>query len=167
MLKGVFFVSAHRGPVLILALALGICAYAPGAAAASSSDPAHEAVREINALRQANGLRPLKIDSSLTRAAQKQARDIARRDRPTHAGPDGSTPLKRARRAGYHGRYIGETASAGRPSAHETVVAWAKSAAHRRILLDPRMQDLGVARVDDPDTLYGDFWIAVYGAKTR
>ena len=65
----------------------------------------------VNALRSANGLRPLQLDSSLNAAALTHSRDMSRQGRPWHFGADGSSPVERVVDAGYTKRMLGENIS--------------------------------------------------------
>ena len=63
-------------------------------------DP-QEALRLINGYRGEKGLRPLSLNSKLTAAAKAHSRDLAKWDRISHHGSDGSNPWKRIKSAGY------------------------------------------------------------------
>ena len=56
---------------------------------------------EINAIRIANGLRPIRTTKPLRVAAQRHSRDMVRRHYFAHVSPTGLTVTDRARRAGY------------------------------------------------------------------
>jgi uncharacterized protein YkwD len=53
-------------------------------------------------------------------------------NRPWHFGSDGSSPLDRARRAGYTGTLLGELISETFESEVETLAAWPRSRAPAR-----------------------------------
>lgn len=93
---------------------------------------------------------PLTPDPRLTRAARRHAADMVERGYFAHTSPGGASPLDRLRRAGYATRppfRYGEVLATGTrhgatPAA--LVRAWLRSPPHRRILLDPRLRELGV-----------------------
>ena len=74
------------------------------------SDTAHVQFRmldSVNALRAAAGAPALRLNAELTAAAATHARDMAVQNRPWHFGSDGSSPIDRARAAGYRGAVLG------------------------------------------------------------
>jgi uncharacterized protein YkwD len=107
----------------------------------------------INAERAARGVKPLRRHALLVSLANKHAGDLVRNGvtgGDLHAGSNGSTPMTRLRpytanfgRASFQ---IGETVvplrSDNSPAA--AVRAWIGSATHRAILLDPRLEDVGL-----------------------
>jgi uncharacterized protein YkwD len=106
----------------------------------------------INRERAAHGVRPLRANRRLTRAAQAHSRSMAAGDYFEHDGPGGSTPLARLRAAGYIssarvGFEVGEniawaTSSLATPRA--IVAAWMSSPGHRANILNPRYRETGV-----------------------
>lgn len=125
-----------------------------GARACAGAYSQGDAARETHAIRcllnierSRMGLVRLRSSGKLQTAARRHARDMVRRDFFDHTSPGGSTPARRAKRAGYPGRRIGETIAWGVGSwstAAGTVSRWMGSAGHRRAILDPGMRDLGV-----------------------
>lgn len=99
----------------------------------------------VNALRQAAGVTPLKLNSELTAAAATHARDMSVQNRPWHFGSDGSSPIDRATRAGYSGPVVGETISETFETELETLSAWMEQTDTRAIILDRRATNLGFA----------------------
>ena len=97
----------------------------------------------VNALRQASGAGPLRLNAELTAAAATHSRDMSVQNRPWHFGSDGSSPLQRVARSGYRGTFLGETISESYESEVETLAAWMDQEDTRRIILDPRATDLG------------------------
>jgi uncharacterized protein YkwD len=92
----------------------------------------------INRERARRGIRPLRRDNRLARAAARHARDMARRRYFAHQRSGGPDLGARLRRAGWRGRAAGETiaygcGSSGTPRA--IVRQWMASAGHAPILL--------------------------------
>ena len=95
----------------------------------------------VNRQRARHGVRPLRADRRLARAARRHARDMARRRYFGHQRSGGPSLRARTRRAGFRGRATGETiawgcGSSGTPRA--TVRAWMASPGHRTVLLSGR-----------------------------
>ena len=111
-------------------------------------------VCELNAARAAAGRAPLRARPSLEEAATAHAADMVERGYFAHESPDGANAADRAHRSGYlrradHWR-IGEILiwTRGAPlTAKAAVDAWLASPPHRRILLQPPYEDVGVGIV--------------------
>ncbi len=99
----------------------------------------------INALRSANGLRQIQLDSSLNAAAETHSRDMARQNRPWHFGSDGSSPVIRVNRAGYQKKMLGENISESYESETATLTAWMSVPDTRDVIMAPEAEDLGFA----------------------
>jgi uncharacterized protein YkwD len=119
-----------------------------GAAGPCPSALTQAAVRcEINAIRVANGLKPMGTTRPLRVAATRHSVDMVRRHYFAHVSPSGQTVTDRVRRAGYDGGRLGEnigwgSGSLATPAA--IVQAWMNSPPHREIILTPAFRDLGV-----------------------
>jgi uncharacterized protein YkwD len=103
----------------------------------------------VNADRARHGLRALRRDGDLRRAAGDHARNMVRRGFFSHVTPSGAGLSDRLRRSGYiHGRlarHVGETLAWGAHSTPTVIVAsWIASPAHHRILLGRDFRDVGV-----------------------
>ncbi|MCK8463308.1 CAP domain-containing protein [Aliiroseovarius sp. S1339] len=109
----------------------------------------------INQLRQAAGAQPVRLNSQLNAAALTHARDMSVQNRPWHFGSDGSSPIDRARRAGYSGTYLGENISETFETELQTLSAWMNKPDTRRIILDPRARELGFAWLQERN---GKIW---------
>jgi len=99
----------------------------------------------VNALRQTAGLAPVAFDARLNAAAATHARDMAVQNRPWLFGSDGSSPLSRARRAGFPGRLLGENISESFESETQTLAAWMAEDQTRAVILDPDARFMGFA----------------------
>jgi uncharacterized protein YkwD len=103
----------------------------------------------INRERARHGRAALGADGRLARAASRHAADMARRGYFSHVSPGGSSPLRRARAAGWHGG-VGEAIAWGcgvRGTPRSTIRAWMASPPHRAIMLSPaRAAGIGFRR---------------------
>lgn len=113
------------------------------------------ALDAVNALRAGNGVAALALDPRLSAAAATHSRDMSLQNRPWHFGSDGSSPIDRARRAGFTGRLLGEAISETYESELETVAAWMQEPGPRRVLMDPEARLMGFAFHQDAD---GKLW---------
>ncbi len=118
----------------------------------------------INAYRKEKGLKPLKLSPELTEAAKAHARDLAKWDRISHYGSDGSNPWDRVKRTGYKARLTAENVGTGQIDFNEVMKGWKDSPGHNKNLLMSDADHMGVALVQDPKTEFKSFWTLVIGA---
>ncbi|MBS0241100.1 MAG: CAP domain-containing protein [Proteobacteria bacterium] len=124
-----------------------------------------EAAREaINAYRKQHGLKPLQINAQLTEAAKAHARDLAKWDRISHFGSDGSSPWDRVKRTGYNARLAAENVGTGQVTLDEVMKGWKDSPGHNKNLLLADAEQMGIALVHEPKTEFKTFWTLVIGA---
>jgi uncharacterized protein YkwD len=97
-----------------------------------------------NAERAAAGRPPLALDPRLNEAAQQHAEDMLLHSYYNHRSPEGSRPSDRVRQSGYTAQIVGENIARGPLSVNEAMDNWLQSQDHRRNLLNPAYQDLGV-----------------------
>jgi uncharacterized protein YkwD len=105
---------------------------------------------QVNMLRSGSGTAPLVLDPALNAAAAAQSRDMAAQNRAWHFGSDGSSPLDRARRAGYSGHLIGENISESYENDISTLQAWMQTRDTRDVIMDPTATALGIAWYQEP-----------------
>jgi uncharacterized protein YkwD len=105
-------------------------------------------VQRINALRAQNGLRPLRADNRLARAADAHSRDMTRKHFFDHPSSNGTSAYNRVRRY-RHSSLIGETLAylpVGASSAAKVVGMWIHSPPHFAVLTTSGFRRIGVAR---------------------
>ena len=138
------------------AAVLATVASTPALATPSSDEPQRAAVSQVamvkllNAARAEHGLKPLRFDRKLARAAISHSRDMVANRYFAHNSPSGSRFTKRIAKTGWmSGRkrwHVGETLAwgAGANAAPAAVVkAWLASPPHRHIVLSPRFGRVG------------------------
>ena len=118
----------------------------------------------INSYRKSHGLPALSLNSRLTKAAMMHSRDLARFDRISHHGSDGSDPWDRVRRSGYRARVAAENVGTGQSDLKEVMKGWKDSPGHNANLLLKDATHMGIALVFDKKTEYRTFWTLVLGA---
>jgi len=119
----------------------------------------------INQYRHDNGLKPLKLNAELTAAAKAHSRDLAKWDRISHYGSDGSNPWDRVKRAGYKARLAAENVGTGQVTFDEVMKGWRNSPGHNKNLLLGDAEHMGLALVYDPKTEFKSFWTLVLGSS--
>jgi len=130
-----------------------------------------EMLARVNAARRSAGLAPLKRNLDLDRAAQEHARDLLERGYFEHVSPEGATPMSRASAAGYRG-LVSENLHRRIGSIEVVLDDWLRSPGHRRNLLDPGANDLGIGLAIGPG--YGSdpsgyrlIWVQSFGRRTE
>jgi uncharacterized protein YkwD len=150
--------------ICALAAAFAMLATAPSAMAeqacpSANAMPAKAAKRTmvratlctLNAQRARHGLRPLKLNKRLSKAARRHARDMVRRDYFAHDTLGGASFVERIRRTGYlrdaRRWTVGENLAWGShassaPRAITTM--WMNSPGHRANILSPSFREVGI-----------------------
>lgn len=115
----------------------------------------------INAYRKQHGLKAVKLNPELTEAAKAHSRDLAKWDRISHYGSDGSNPWDRVKLTGYRARLTAENVGTGQVNFSEVMKGWEESPGHNKNLLTPDAVHMGIALVQDPHTEFKSFWTLV------
>ena len=147
--------------LLLVAVAAGaspasaatVCASADGPTATTSTVAlANAALCLVNQERTSRGLRPLKSNRRLAKAAGAHARDMCVRGYFSHDSANGSSFADRIRKAGYVPRNafpsLGEDLAWGSGplgTPREIVESWMNSPGHRANILNPRFREAGMA----------------------
>jgi len=121
---------------------LAAAALAPAGQAATLTRSEQEILVAVNAVRAQHDLRPLRVDTTLTRAARSYSTTLIRTDVFTH----GSLGTRLAR-AGVRGPLYGENLAWGRgdrATARGIVRGWMASPGHRANLLRPGWSRIGL-----------------------
>jgi uncharacterized protein YkwD len=123
-----------------------------------------ERARElINAYRKEKGLKPLKLNTELSNAAKGHSKDLAKWDRISHYGSDGSNPWDRVKRSGFNAKLAAENVGTGQVNIDEVFKGWQESPGHNKNLLLPDAEYMGIALVQEPKSEFKTFWTLVIG----
>jgi uncharacterized protein YkwD len=147
-----FLVSLLAIALMLLALGAGGAAGAPASRTVAAADSLESAVlAELNAVRRAHGLVPLRRSAPLGRAADTHSRAMGVHGFFQHDSRDGSPFWQRvARFYKRTGRWsVGENlvwGSAGL-DAKRAVELWMASPGHRRNILTARWREIGLSAV--------------------
>ena len=134
------------------ASAATVCASVDGPTAQTSTVAlGNAALCLVNQERTSRGLKPLKTNRRLARAANGHARDMCARGYFSHDSANGSSFVDRIRKAGYVSARafpsLGEdlawgSGSLGSP--REIVQSWMESPGHRANILNPKFREAGM-----------------------
>ena len=119
----------------------------------------------INTYRQANGQKPLKLNAALTEAAKAHSKDLAKWDRISHYGSDGSNPWDRVKKSGYNAKVAAENVGTGQVTIDEVLKGWKESPGHNKNLLLADADHMGIALVQEPKSEFKTFWTLVIGSS--
>jgi Cysteine-rich secretory protein family len=123
-----------------------------------------EVVRAHNRIRILARLPALSKSSKLQASAERHAKDMAARDKMSHKGSDGSSPIDRIKATGYPYRRAGENIAAGRISTERLMKGWMDSPHHKRNILGSFSQ-IGVACATAESGKR--YWCVTFGLPVR
>lgn len=104
-----------------------------------------EVIKEVNESREKEGLEPLIQNEVLTKVAQDKLEDMAKNKYFAHTSPTGVTPWFWFEKNNYDYHFAGENLAINFLSAEEQHIAWMNSPTHRKNILNPDYQEIGVA----------------------
>lgn len=122
----------------------------------------------VNQEREAAGLRPLRGNPELDRAAQNHAVDMLRRSYFEHESPEGKNSLDRVLATGYKPRTVAENIAEGQYTVDQVMDGWMRSHGHRANILARSVEELGVglalgqSRPGQPHRVY---WVQEFGRR--
>ncbi|MFH8448488.1 CAP domain-containing protein [Streptomyces fungicidicus] len=142
---------------------------APAASSPSASSPAAtdgaqasgavaQVVDLVNAERAKVGCSPVKVNSTLTGAAQDHSEDMAASGSMSHTGSDGSSPGDRITRAGYSWSTYGENVAYGYSTPEQVMAGWMASPGHKENILNCAFEEIGVGLAQP-----GSYWTQDFG----
>lgn len=115
----------------------------------------------INVERAKAGLKPVRYSGTLDNAAEKHADHMAIVGKMAHDGIGDGDPGERIRAEGFRKAW-GENVATGQTSPEQVVREWMASPGHRRNILDPNYQQMGVAYVTAANGR--SYWAQEFGA---
>ncbi len=128
--------------LVLLALLIG----AGSACAHASAINTKNVLSEINYYRKIRGLTPLEIDDRLNEAAEKKSNDMINRDYFEHYS-FGRSPWDFIAEQNYNYLYAGENLAMDFQTSEGMVRAWMSSPTHRKNILNPDFDDVGIGVV--------------------
>lgn len=138
--RGFAYVSAYA--VLLASLLVFSQAYASPAEIPALT--AEQIIQATNAAREAAGLPALQTNPKLMRAAYERTVDMAQKKYFSHTAPNGRQPWYWLTKNGYSFSRAGENLAINFHDAQTLTQAWLSSLEHKKNLLNPLYQDVGV-----------------------
>ncbi|WP_079509415.1 CAP domain-containing protein [Mesobacillus jeotgali] len=135
---------------------------APAKAPVSSAVSAYEqkVVELTNQERAKNGLKPLSLDTELSKVAREKSRDMQSKGYFSHTSPTYGSPFDMMKKFGISYRSAGENIAMGQPTPEEVVKAWMNSSGHRANILNSSYTHIGVGHVAN-----GNYWTQMFIGK--
>ncbi|WP_030211938.1 CAP domain-containing protein [Streptomyces sp. NRRL WC-3626] len=130
----------------------------PTATAPAPSTAVAQVVELVNAERGKVGCSPVKVNSTLTKAAQDHSEDMAATGTMSHSGSDGSSPGDRITRAGYAWSTYGENVAYGYSTPEQVMDGWMNSPGHKANILNCAFKEIGVGLAQP-----GGYWTQDFG----
>lgn len=134
----------------------------PAATPVSSAVSAYEqkVVELTNQERTKNGLKPLELDTELSKVAREKSRDMQSKGYFSHTSPTYGSPFDMMKKFGISYQSAGENIAMGQPTPEEVVKAWMNSSGHRANILNSSYTHIGVGHVAN-----GNYWTQMFIGK--
>lgn len=153
-----------RRPIFTLIVLFTVLALSTKPAFSEYNDKKSEFLELINRYRQENGIAPLKISNTLTKAAQLHSEDMANQNYFSHTSLDGRTFVDRMRQTGYkYNTWLGENIAAGYDTAQSVFDAWKNSPGHNANMLNPDFVVIGIGIAYNSSSTYCWYWTTDFG----
>jgi uncharacterized YkwD family protein len=124
----------------------------------TTSNYANQVLTLVNQERSKAGLKPLKLNSTLTKSAQAKSQDMHDKKYFDHNSPTYGTPFQMMSKFGYKYSYAGENIAMGQKTPKEVMTAWMNSAGHKANILNSNYTEIGIGYVAD-----GNYWTQQFG----
>ncbi len=108
----------------------------------------------VNQYRAQYGLKPLKINSDVSRVAQAKSEDMKNKNYFNHTSPTYGSPFNMLKSFGISYKTAGENIAKGQKTAQAVVNAWMNSEGHRANILNANFEEIGVGYAKSGTTTY-------------
>lgn len=113
--------------------------------ASSSEITSQSIIKLVNKSREENNVAPLIENAKLVKIAQDKVNDMIEKGYFAHTSPSGVNPWYWYQKEGYDYKYAGENLAINFLTSEEEHKAWMNSTTHRKNILNPDFQEVGVA----------------------
>lgn len=121
-----------------------------------------EVLSYVNSERKKAGLKPLSLHPQVNQAAAVRVKEIIKKFE--HTRLDGSKFSTVFKELNISYRNVGENIGAGYPNAKRVVNGWMGSEGHRKNILNPDFQYMGLAHSESQD-VYRNYWVQLFYTK--
>lgn len=123
----------------------------------SVSDYEKQVVEIVNRYRAENGLKPLTLNTELSRVARLKSQDMKDKKYFSHTSPTYGSPFDMMKKFGISYRTAGENIAMGQRTPEAVMTAWMNSSGHRANILNSTYTQIGVGYVAD-----GNYWTQMF-----
>ncbi len=120
-----------------------------------NDNEAQQILALVNQFRKESGVDPVVLNSALNTAAFKHSKDMNDNGYFSHTGQNGSTFGERTKKENYSGFAFGENIAIS-DTARQTFNLWKESPGHRRNMLNPNVNEMGIGKS-------GRYWTQIFG----
>ncbi|TCN24856.1 CAP domain-containing protein [Mesobacillus foraminis] len=113
-----------------------------------------------NQERAKNGLKPLTLDTELSKVAREKSKDMQAKGYFSHTSPTYGSPFDMMKKFGISYKAAGENIAMGQKTPEEVVQAWMNSEGHRKNILNANFTHIGVGHVAE-----GNYWTQMFIGK--
>lgn len=121
---------------------------APGVLGYASNINTRDLLNLTNEQRTKNGLKTLRLNPKLTKAAEKKAQDMFKNNYWAHVSPAGTEPWDFILAENYDYYYAGENLAKNFNTSKEAMSAWVESPSHQENLLNRNYDEIGFGVVN-------------------
>ncbi|MGD8192500.1 CAP domain-containing protein [Brevibacillus ginsengisoli] len=114
----------------------------------------------VNQERAKAGLKPLQLDSTLSKVANDKAVDMSTNHYFDHNSPTYGSPFDMMKQYGISSSYAGENIAMGQQSAQQVMNDWMNSQGHRENILNPNFDTIGIG-------YYNGYWVQEFTGKVN
>ncbi len=119
-----------------------------------------EVLELTNAERAKQGLKPLTLDTELSKVARTKSEDMQKNNYFSHTSPTYGSPFDMMKEFGISYRAAAENIAMGQRTPDEVVNAWMNSDGHRKNILSSSYTHIGIGYVEN-----GNYWTQIFIGK--
>ncbi len=123
----------------------------------SISEYEKQVVEIVNRYRAENGLKPLTLNTELSKVARLKSQDMKDKKYFSHTSPTYGSPFDMMKKFGISYRTAGENIAMGQRTPEAVMTAWMNSSGHRANILNSTYTQIGVGYVAD-----GNYWTQMF-----
>ncbi len=123
----------------------------------SVSEYEKQVVEIVNRYRAENGLKPLELNTELSKIARLKSQDMRDKKYFSHTSPTYGSPFDMMKKFGISYRTAGENIAMGQRTPEAVMTAWMNSSGHRANILNSTYTQIGVGYVAD-----GNYWTQLF-----
>jgi len=135
----------NKRKLLKISIVLAVFSFFSFNSALASEITENKVIELVNKARVEYGVEPLTPNEKLTKAAGDKAEDMVKNGYFSHTSPKGATPWVWFDKNNYDYKYAGENLAMDFLTSESQQKAWMESETHRKNILNPEFQEVGVA----------------------